>query len=155
MKKAFSHRIAVINDSNHIVVQHPSTHRIAVKDHSRGFQPTEPNAPRYSVSRRDTGTASPTCNRSSPPRYSCVAMRHVWENGNRPRGLKPTAMFHHGYAMKNAPHPSLRRPLVGQGVNGLSRFDPPIAKPSRRLRLQTMIQWDCCPCCIHLLHPSE
>jgi hypothetical protein len=57
-------------------------HRVAVKEGSRGFQSTEPNAPRYSVLRSETGTASPTSDRSSSPRCSCVAMRHIGENGN-------------------------------------------------------------------------
>lgn len=42
-------------------------HRIAVKEGSCGFQATEPNAPRYSVLRSNTGTASPTSDPSSSP----------------------------------------------------------------------------------------
>lgn len=57
-------------------------HRVAVREDSRGFQPTEPDAPRYSVLRNHTGTASPTSDRSSSPRCSCVAMRHIGENGH-------------------------------------------------------------------------
>jgi len=74
-------------------------HGVAMWEHSRGFQPTGMVPVLAYVSRRDTGSSGGIGTIAGGRSCSGVATRHGWCGNVRFRGLKPTAIILHRYAV--------------------------------------------------------